>query len=297
MRTAAYKVDVVSDRRRRENVPRHILCSEKLQKIARNSKLWDMRVYYYENELEDEFSEAKITAKKIDGTYQYSQDSLGRKLLHFICYNLIAKPVAWCFLKIKYRHKIVGWEKIKALKGQGFFLYGNHTNAGADALIPTMLAHPTDVYVIVHPNNVSMPFFGKVTPYLGALPLPDDKEAMKHFLEEIGKKITAKKCVMIYPEAHIWPYYTKIRPFKDSSFRYPVQYQCPVICFTNTYQKRKHSKKPQIVTYVDGPFYPDAKLRGKEQKADLRNRVYEQMKERSSRNTLVLATYIKKGDV
>ena len=80
MRTAAYKVDVVSDRRRRENVPRHILCSEKLQKIARNSKLWDMRVYYYENELEDEFSEAKITAKKIDGTYQYSQDSLGRKL-------------------------------------------------------------------------------------------------------------------------------------------------------------------------------------------------------------------------
>ncbi len=28
MRTAAYKVDVASDRRRRENVPRHILCSQ-----------------------------------------------------------------------------------------------------------------------------------------------------------------------------------------------------------------------------------------------------------------------------
>ena len=27
MRTAADKVDVASDRRRRENVPRHILCS------------------------------------------------------------------------------------------------------------------------------------------------------------------------------------------------------------------------------------------------------------------------------
>jgi hypothetical protein len=27
MRTAAYKVDVASNRRRRENVPRHILCS------------------------------------------------------------------------------------------------------------------------------------------------------------------------------------------------------------------------------------------------------------------------------
>ena len=27
MRTAAYNVDVASDRRRRKNVPRHILCS------------------------------------------------------------------------------------------------------------------------------------------------------------------------------------------------------------------------------------------------------------------------------
>ena len=32
MRTAAYKVGVASDRRRRKNVPRHILCSE--EKVA-----------------------------------------------------------------------------------------------------------------------------------------------------------------------------------------------------------------------------------------------------------------------
>ena len=37
MRTAAYKVDVANDRRRRENVPRHILCSAVLQKIIKKS--------------------------------------------------------------------------------------------------------------------------------------------------------------------------------------------------------------------------------------------------------------------
>ena len=31
MCTAAYNADVASDRRRRKNVPRHILCSSKLQ--------------------------------------------------------------------------------------------------------------------------------------------------------------------------------------------------------------------------------------------------------------------------
>ena len=35
MRTAAYKVDVASDRRRRENVPRHILCSMEKGKMPK----------------------------------------------------------------------------------------------------------------------------------------------------------------------------------------------------------------------------------------------------------------------
>ena len=42
-----------------------------------------MRVYYYENELEDEFSSASIKAKKIDADYDYSMDfctSFGIKL-------------------------------------------------------------------------------------------------------------------------------------------------------------------------------------------------------------------------
>ena len=38
MRTAAYNVSVASDRRRRKNVPRHILCSSKDFVKERGSK-------------------------------------------------------------------------------------------------------------------------------------------------------------------------------------------------------------------------------------------------------------------
>ena len=65
------------------------------------------------------------------------------------------------------------------------------------------------------------------------------------------------------------------------------------ICFTNTYQKRKFSKTPRIVTYVDGPFFPDESLDRKEKQADLRNRVYKAMCERSKMNTVELIKYIK----
>ena len=42
MRTAADKVDVASDRRRRENVPRHILCSA----ISRHAEIVLARMKY-----------------------------------------------------------------------------------------------------------------------------------------------------------------------------------------------------------------------------------------------------------
>lgn len=251
------------------------------------------KVVYYQDELQDEFSTAQIKTKVIDKSFCYDQDKPGRRIGHFIWYKMLARPLAFLFLKARFRHKIIGKEKIKSVKDTGFFLYGNHTNAVADALIPSMISFPTDTYVIVHPNNVSMPVLGRITPCLGALPLPDDMDATKNFVKEIKKTIEKKKCVMIYPEAHIWPYYTKIRPFQDTSFRYPVQCNVPVFCFTNTYQRSHFFKTPKIVTYIDGPFFADPALSAKEQKACLREQTYRAMVERSRNNTVEMIRYIK----
>lgn len=255
----------------------------------------EKRIIYYQNELEDEFSEAQITPKKIDGAYDYL-GGVRRKIGRFFLYHIVAKIAAFIYLKIKFHHKIVNKECMKQTRGTGFFLYGNHTNAIADALIPTMLRCPLGAYVIVHANNVSMPILGKLTPCLGAIPLPDDKAAMKNFSKAIEYLVEKKQCITIYPEAHIWPYYTKIRNFKDSSFRYPAGCGVPVYCFTNTYQKRKRGRTPQIVTYVDGPFYPDKELSLREQKQQLHQCVMASMKERCKNSNVEVIQYIKKEE-
>lgn len=251
------------------------------------------RIIYYEDELNDEFSEGEFVARKIDGTYDYL-GGVRRKIGRVIFYQLLAKSIGWCFLKLKYRHKIVNKECLSQVKDTGFFLYGNHTNAIADALIPTMICRPTGVHVIVHPNNVSIPVLRKITPCLGAIPLPDDKVAMKNFQEAIDVQIGKQQCVAIYPEAHIWPYYTGIRNFKDSSFRYPAKSGVPTFCFTNTYQKRKWSKTPQIVTYVDGPFYADEDKPIKEQRQQLHAQVMASMKRYCQNSNVELIKYVKK---
>lgn len=53
---------------------------------------------------------------------------------------------------------------------------------------------------------------------MGALPLPDDAVATKNFLQAVETRIGEKHAVTIYPEAHIWPYYTKNTTFSGYLF-------------------------------------------------------------------------------
>ena len=251
-------------------------------------------IIYYTDEINDEFSLAKIAPRKIDGSYVYCHDSLFKKFTRFFWYRIVAMPIAFLYCKIKFHFRAVNAKVLKKAKKSGCFLYGNHTQDIGDAFLPNLLNASKSKYFIVHPKNVSMKVLGKITPSLGALPLPDDRAAYANFLKAIERRISEKKAIVIYPEAHIWPYYTGIRPFPDTSFHYPVKLGVPAFLFVNTYQKRKFSAKPKTVTYVDGPFYPDEKLPPVERKKDLRDRVYKRMCELAKNSTVERIKYIKK---
>lgn len=251
------------------------------------------KIIYYKDVLNDEFSLAQIDPIPIDEDYDYGNSSLWWKIKHFFFYRIVAYPIAFFYVKFAWHQKFVNRKVVKPYKDTGYFVFGNHTNAGADVVIPSFVNHPKPAYVIVHANNVSIPGLGKSTGYMGAIPLPGNMSAAKNFMDIIKLRIQEKAAVVIYPEAHIWPFYTGIRPFGDHSFRYPVQHNTPVFCFTNTYQKRRFGKKPKIVTYVDGPFFADENLSLKEKRASLRDQVYEAMCRASKNNEVELIKYIK----
>ena len=254
------------------------------------------KVIYYSDELNDEFSTAEIKAKPIDENWIYCPKGSFKRFTRFFWYRIVAPPIAFFATKIAFRHKIIGKEKLKPFRKNGYFIYGNHTHALGDAGMPSMITFPKSCYCVVHANNVSMPVLGRITPSLGALPLPDGMGAYKNFNAAIEQRIAEGNAVVIYPEAHIWPYYTKIRPFTDVSFAYPVKCDCPVFCFTNTYQKRKNGKKFRIVTYVEGPFFADKELSLRNRRLDLRNKVYNAMCENAKKSDFVCIEYIKREE-
>lgn len=252
------------------------------------------KIIYYEDELNDEFSEAKITPKKIDEDYKYLHRNPVWNFCSFIVQNILSMPIKVLYSKLKFHIKYVGKEKLKPYKKQGYFFYGNHTQPFADTFIPSIPMYPKRNFFIVNPENISIKGLGHLIELLGAIPVPGNKEAMKNFIQVIEKRIAQKYAITIYPEAHIWPYYTKIRPFKSVSFEYPVKYNTPVFCFTNTYQKYCKNKV-QIVSYIDGPFFPDKTLNKKEAKQKLRDEVYNCMVERSKNSNIEVITYLGTG--
>ncbi len=253
----------------------------------------EQKTFYYKDELNDEFSKAEIIPRKIDEKYKYIHKNLFWFIAAFF-FNLIMIPVKFIYPKIKFRNKYIGKEKLKKYKNTGYFVYVNHTQEFCDTLIPSNPIFPKRNYIIVNPENVSIPGLGNSVQMLGAIPIPENKSGMKNFLNKIDTVIKSKHSITIYPEAHIWPYYTKIRPFKSVSFKYPIDLDVPTFCMTNTYVRRGNTDKANIVTYIDGPFFPDKNLNKQEQKLDLRNRVYKQMVKRSENSNIEVIKYILK---
>ena len=254
------------------------------------------KTIYYNDELNDEFSKAEIKPRIIDEKYNYNKNPLW-DFCSLIIQNIISMPIKVLYAKIKFRIKYIGKEKFKKCKNTGYFIYGNHTQSFADTFLPSIANYPKRNFLIVNPENVSMKGLKTFVEMLGAIPIPSNKTAMKNFLETIEKRINRKSSITIYPEAHIWPYYTKIRPFKSVSFKYPVKLKVPSFCITNTYRSYgKNNDKIKIVSYIDGPFYINENLTPKEQQQDLRDRIYECMTERSMNSNIEYIKYVKKEE-
>lgn len=249
--------------------------------------------FYYEDEVNDEVVNFKIKEIKIDKSYKYINNNAFYTTISWITYRLFAMPIFWFYFTLIHPIKYVNRKLLKQNKN-GCFIYANHTNQLADGVCPTFICFPKKPHIVCNSSNINIPFIGKFLKMWGALPLPNTIEATKNFNQAIEKIALNNNPIVIYPEAHLWPYYTKIRPFTNLSFRYPVKYNKPVYVFTTTYSKRKFFKSPKTTIYIDGPFYPDTNLQQKEAQQKLRDEVYNKMIERAKLNNYEYAIYEKK---
>ena len=259
------------------------------------------RVFYYESETDDPIKTDE-QEKKIEVGLPEGYEFIPRNPLVRL-YSVVLFRVFWIFgqwyEKRYWQAKFYGREKLKAARGKGYVIYANHTNPFHDVFGPAMAADRR-IFTIISPVNLKIPGIGKFLPMIGGLPLGKTKEEKKAFNEAVDKRLKQKKVLVVYPEAHVWPYATKIRKFPAGgrSFKYAVRNNLPVYTMTTTYHKRKdrkHGDLPRMDVYVDGPFWPDDKLSAEQNQEMLASKAYDSMVKWSQKSSYEYFEYKKKS--
>ena len=241
------------------------------------------RVVYYEDALNDEFSGTKI--KRIPlGKYEYAPKGFLYDLVSGFVYWAIAYPLLWLVSKIGYRVKTLGKRNRKMLRGQGVFIYGNHSQT-IDAFTALLFAcRGKRTYIVCNQDTTSIKGVRWLVKMLGAIPTPENPTEAEGYKACIAKRIRQRRGIAIFPEAHIWPYSTHIRPFGDESFTFPAELGAPVMAMACTYRRRKFFKNrsPRMTLHLSKPFYPNMKLSLPERRRQLRNAVYDFLLEKAA---------------
>ena len=207
---------------------------------------------------------------KLKDNYKWIKKNIFYNILSYLVYYIVL-IIAFIYCKLILR---IHYKNRKVLKGRGYFIYSNHTLTLGDVLNPFLINFPRRPYIICSTANLGIPFIGKLLPLGGALPIPNELSKYNEFLKAVEKRCK-KHPIVIYPEAHLWPYYTKIRPFGNNAFHYPVEMNKACYTATTTFQNNK------IIINIDGCFNKKDDLSRKENIRYLHDEVFNSLDKNS----------------
>lgn len=236
------------------------------------------RVRYYDS-FTDDFEQSHCQDYELPQDYEWIKKGAPARVLSALTYTA-AFLFSSVYCRVVLRMHVKNKRVLRDVKG-GFFLYANHTQPLGDVFMPGLAVLPRRVYTVVSTANYGIPVIGKLLPYLGALPVEHSMRGVRELRRAIEARSARGNGVVIFPEAHVWEYYTKIRPFPRDSFYFPARSELPSFALTATYKKTRGRRRPRMDLYIDGPFYPEgASVRARAN--DLHDKVYAIMRARSA---------------
>ena len=246
-------------------------------------------VRYYDS-FDNDFESAVKAPEDFKENYLYLKKKPVFRFASFVLHNLIGPPVAFFYSRVLLRERVIGKKKLK-IKG-GMILYANHTEPVGDALCPHTYVFPRMAYTVVSPDNFALPGLGKIIGYLGAVPTPCDVKMARAFSECLKTRLDCGSAVVVFPEAHVWQYYTGIRPMDKGAFVFPDKFSVPAFAVTRVYKRSRFFGFRRLI-YVDGPFYADKSLSRAMSCEKLMDEVRSAMLKRAAESDIEIIKYLR----
>ena len=244
---------------------------EKLEEIEENQK----------NEDEHIFKMWEPIKFEIKDNYKYINNGIIFKFFSLLLY-IIVLPLLIIINKTLYGFKIYGKENLRIIK-KGKITVSNHVHP-MDCTMNALSVAPRSLYFPTLDTNFKIPVVRHIIRLLHAFPIPKKNNQKKYFLNAIYELLDKNKIVHFYPEASLWPYYKKLRKFKNGAFDIAVKKDVPIIPMVYKFVKphgiwKLYKKKPLIELHILEPIYSNMDLKNKEAVNYLKEKVYNVMKE------------------
>ena len=215
---------------------------------------------------------------EIKDDYKYIIDN---KILN--CFSdllfIIITPILWILNRVLFGFDAEGVDNLRKVSG-GKVTISNHVHP-MDCTMNGLINFPERTYFPTLATNFKIPFIRHLIRVLYAIPIPKKTAQIEKFFEQIKKALAEGKTIHMYPEAALWPYYEKIRPFKKGAFKMAAEAGCPIVPILYTFEEPDgifalYKKKKCIHAKVLEPVYPNLNLSKNEIAEDLRKRVMEE---------------------
>lgn len=221
---------------------------------------------------------------EIDEDFDFVNDNFIFNTFSNLLY-LIAYPLLIVINKFFFGFKIEGKENLENIDC-GKVTVSNHVHP-MDCTMVGLANAPNKTFYTSLENNFKIPIVRRIIKLLNTVPIPNDIKYTKNFMNSIDKLLQDNKTVHFYPEGSLWPYYTKIRHFKNGAFDFAVRNNVPVVPMVFKFNKSKKissiiKTRTTITLVVKEPIYPNKLLSKKEAILDLKERVYNTMCEEIS---------------
>lgn len=227
-------------------------------------------VRYYSS-FDEDFEQTADQDCRIPQNYKWVYNSPADRL----AYKILI-PVFRLFSKLY----LNGWHHVRVMNpevlpqdGSTGILYLNHSQPVMDPFLPGVILKPPKFRSICSPSNLGIPVLGRLLPLLGAVPVASSLREMRQMKEALHQAVNRNEWIVIYPEKHVWPWCTFLRPFDDTSFQFCLDYDKPAWCGVLC-PKEQSGRRPVFEVWLAGPFHAESGL----PRRKARRQLYEQVK-------------------
>lgn len=213
-----------------------------------------------------------VTEIDFDETYAFYKKGLwykvGRCLAYYAAYS-IGRIVC----KFIHGIRFVGRENLKAYKselGGGCITVCNHVFRYDYICIMNGIRPHFQYYPAW--NSKLLDKDRHLVSLTGGIPVPEKLSGLKAFFKAFDRHMSENAWIHFFPEAAMWPYYQRLRPFKKGAFILADKHDYPVLPLAFRFRDPGRLarffgiKEPLATLHIGEPIHPDKSIKDRQKR-------------------------------